>query len=189
MTKQEQERERTIEELKLSQAKYLETVSEYYSPEDRKELIEMSMSRFEKYLTDAESGALSNDDLVKVVDLVKKGVEDAKFPKGTCSMGCVRQMLMTQDFVVASAARSELPKEAFLALLELSNNVTENAIAAMLVLAESPDKPWKVRQKVHDILQDSTKSLEELRDMVKSGRVLTVRLPPVDSSKYKQFMN
>lgn len=182
-------RKKAIETLKATHEEYLTALSAYYPPDERKPLIEESMKRFTKYMADVESGAMPDEKVAKLIDTIKEGVKESKYPKGTCSRECVRSMFRAQDLVLGSAMKADLPREAFYAMLEMTNGLMEEAIATMLVLANGEEKPYEVREKVHESLMATTSSLMNLADIVKAGRVLTMKLPSVDSSKYKQFMN
>lgn len=182
-------RQKAIEELKETQERYLSTVSANYSPQERKPIIEDSMERFKKCLEAAESGAMTDEDLTSLITTITKGIKDSTLPKGLCSKDCLVTLLKSQDLVTCSALKANLPQEAFLAILELTNSMLADTIAAMVLMANGSEKTWEVRERVHETLNASTQSFGSLSDVIKAGRVLTMKLPSVDSSKYKQFMN
>jgi Zn-dependent M16 (insulinase) family peptidase len=182
-------RMKAIEALNAAQDEYLKTLGLYYAPDERKPLIKESMERFAKHMKEIEDGEMSDERLLELVETVKQGIEDAKYPKGACSRECVRSMFRTQDLVIAHAAKNDIPREAFAALLEMTNGMMEETIATMLVLANSNEKPYEVSQKVHTALAASEQALRNLADVVRAGRIVTMKLPSVDPSKYKQFMN
>ncbi len=182
-------RKKAIEALKATHEEYLAALGLYYPPDERKPLIDTSMQRFTKHMAEIESGEMPDEALLELIETIKEGIKETRYPKGACSRECVKEMFRAQDLVIGSAMNSNIPRETFFAMMEMTNSMMEETIAAMLILANSDEKPYEVNSKVHNALAASTQALKNLADIVKAGRVLTMKLPSVDSAKYKQFMN
>jgi hypothetical protein len=178
-----------IEELKEVHDKYLTTLSTFNEPEERKTLIEESIQAFDKHLKDAENGELQEEKLEFIINAIKTSDKQHRYPKGFCSIDCTMACFKAQNLVIASAMASKLPPEVVFALVEMTTNMLTETLLALISLANSDQKPWETKKKAHDILEGTAALFNSLSDTVKAGRVMTVKLPSVDKSKYKQFMN
>lgn len=104
-------------------------------------------------------------------------------------MECLQAAIKAQNLVIMNAMRANLPPEAVVALVEMTTTMMTETVCALLSLAASEQKPWETKKKAHDIKEAAATMFKELSDTIKAGRVMTVKLPTVDKSKYKQFLN
>lgn len=178
-----------IEEFKEVHEKYLTTLSTFEEPEERKTLIEESIQAFNKHLLEAESGELPEDKLEFVIKAIKTSDKQHRYPKGFCSIDCTMACFKAQNLVVASAMAAKLPPEAVFALVEMTTTMLTETLTALISLANSDQKPWETKKKAHDILEGTATMFNSLADTVKAGRVMAIKLPSVDQTKYKQFLN
>ena len=178
-----------IDEFKEVHDKYLDTLSTFEEPEERKTLIEESMKSYNDYLSKAESGELEEDKLELAIKAIKLSDQHHRYPKGFCSMECLQTAIKAQNLVIMNAMKANLPPEAVVALVEMTTTMMSETVTALLSLASSEQKPWETKKKAHDIKEAATVMFKELVDTIKAGRVLTLKLPTVDKAKYKQFLN
>lgn len=178
-----------IDEFKEVHDKYLETLSLFESPEDRKPIIEKSMKQFNDLLSKAERGELDEKQLEELINAIKASDANLKYPKGACGRDCLLGLLRAQNLVVGSAIKAMLEKEVVFALTDASLSIVTDTVASLLNLAASDKKPWETREKAHEILKTTTDTLVGMADSIQNGRVLSLKLPKADEEKYKGFMN
>lgn len=180
-----------IEEFKALHDTYLETISDYIPPESRKELVDESIEKFNKYMADAESGELSDDALRKAIAALKDANESTKSERGLCSPECMKALLRAQSLCVGRtlSMKHKLPEPAISGLIEMVCQMTTDAIVAVIALNTKDEKPWKVRGECHDMLHAATEGMESIAQAIEAGRVMTLKIPKADSTKYKQFLN
>lgn len=185
------ERETVVAEFKVAHDEYLHIVHENLSPDERKEMVEDSLRRYQKLLDGAET--LDLEVFRIALRAIKKSKEELSFVRGTCSKDCMTQFLRMQNFIMTAAmAVEEFKKEPeiWIALLETSNSLVADTVYTICKIAEDRTKHnWQVRDEVHTLLMTNTKRLLDMGEAIKAGNVMAIRLPAVDKEKYKEFLN
>lgn len=187
-----QKRLEAIENLRLAHEEFLTVTMTYLSPDERKPLAEKSMKEFTQLMAkyEAEESGDTDAQINAATEIIKTTGNMMKYPKGGCSLDCIRAMIRIQQRAMVAAARSDLPPEAVAGIGELCNGIMTECIAGMISMANNEsERHWQVRDKVHALLDMTTKSLTQMFDTIKAGRILALKIPRIDTKEAKQFMN
>lgn len=178
-----------IEELKAKHDAHMDTLSLYIPPDSRKPLIKESMDKFAALMKEIEEEKLSEEQIKTITKAIVESSDSMKYPKGGCSQTCLEAALKSHTLVMVKAFKHKLPETAVMGLLHMTTSMMMETLELMLRLANSNDKPWEAHEKTHLMLETTTKTFVEMAKSIDEGRVITEKLPSVDPSKYKQFMN
>lgn len=181
-----------IEEFTTVHEGYLRALAEYVPPAERKLLMEESITRATDILSKADD--YSEEDLKNFIGSVKQAQANIVSPKGVCSKDCMMNLLRTQDLVMATSfgikEKGEARQAIVIGILELTNSLVADTLFAMAQLGTTSTKAtWETNQEIHRMALEATQMVNSIADAVRQGNIMAIKLPEVDKSKYKEFVN